>query len=131
MADEAYKPSLNDYLAGAILSNGFIWIWNLMMGHIPLLYKAPVVLLANVSYLIYIAAGFTSSYLVCLRAEREHLIVGLKTTLLAWILSILFMFSLPQNPNWSFPIALLICLTMGSIAGAYLALKRRMNKTHR
>jgi len=128
LAEGISKPSLNDYMAGAMLANGFIWIWSMMMGHIPLLYRAPIIILANASYLIYLVAGFTSSYLVCLRAERRHLIVGLKTALLSWLLSILFMLSFSPKPDWGFSTALLICLIMGSVAGAYLALKRRIRR---
>ncbi len=123
-------PNVSDYLAGAILANGFIWTWNLILRQFRIpLSKLPLMLLADVSFIIYLLAGGVSAYLVCMRASRRHLIVSLKVSFLSWLLSILFILSMALKPLIGSIIIFLLCLHAGGVAGGYFALKRRLRRS--
>jgi hypothetical protein len=120
-------PELADYLAGAILANGLIWIWALTLASFRDFFsRFPPILVADISYLLYLTAGGLSSYLVSMRASTRHLIVSLKVAALSWLLSLLLMLSLASRPTLGLALVLLACFTGGGIAGGYLALRRRM-----
>jgi len=122
-------PTINDYLAGAILANGFIWAWNLILHHFrAALSRLPVLLLADISLIIYLLAGGTSAYLVSMRASRGHLIVSLKVAALSWILSLLLTLSTFTRPTIGLAATLLVCFLSGGVAGGYFALKRRIKR---
>jgi len=122
-------PDVNDYLAGAILANGFIWIWNLILRQFRIpLSRLPVMLLADISLAIYLLAGGVSAYLVGRRASRRHLIVSLKVSFLSWLLSILLVLSMALKPIVGSIIIFLLCLHVGGVAGGYFALKRRLRR---
>ena len=119
-------PNLNDYLAGAMLANGFVWIWSSLLGYFSGYFTKVPLLLADASYIIYLSGGVVSSYLVCKRAASKHLIVGVKLSILTWIFSLIIMLSFPAEPSIGTAFALLACFVAGDIAGAYLALKSRL-----
>ncbi len=120
-------PNLNDYLAGAMLANGFVWMWSLILGYFSGFFtNISPILLADASYVIYLLGGITSSYLVCKRAASRHLIVGIKLSIITWIFSLIIMLSLTAEPSIGTAFALLACFVAGDIAGAYLALKSRL-----
>ena len=122
-------PTINDYLAGAILANGFIWAWNLILHHFrAALFKLPILLLADISLIIYLLAGGVPAYLVSMRASRRHLIVSLKVAALSWILSLLLILSTFDKPTIGLAATLLACFLLGSVAGGYFALKRRLRE---
>lgn len=123
MSDGEKAPNLNDYLAGAMLANGFVWIWAQVL---PYLSWIPFALLAWVSYFIYLSGGIVASYLVCKRTTSGHLAVGLKVAAVAWAFSILLMLSFATEPTVGLAIALLICFAAGGVAGAYLTLRSRL-----
>lgn len=121
------QPSLSDYLAGAMLANGFIWIWNQMLASFSEALSAiPIGLLADASLVIYVAGATVSSKQVCKRADKQHLIVGLKFACYSWALSLLIMLSMAPDPKVSFAISLLISLAAGGLLGAYWAIKDRL-----
>jgi peptidoglycan/LPS O-acetylase OafA/YrhL len=124
-AGETNKLTLTDYLAGAVLANGFVWIWAMVLGYL----QAPSqtdgdALLGLLSYVVFVAGGAVASYLVCKRAGSNHLFVGLKVVGLAWIFSAVFM---PATSEASINLALvmLVCFVIGGLSGTYLA--RRMS----
>lgn len=130
MAGKARNPSVTDYFAGAMLANGIVWIWLQALSNLSEIFsKAPIGLLADASFLIYIAGGIVSSYLVCTRTTSGHLLVGLKLSALAWVVSLFFIFTSPAEPNLGFVLALLACFVAGGVAGAYLALRRMLRRT--
>ena len=127
MSEGREMPNLNDYLAGAILANGFVWIWSLALGHFSDLFeRIPPVILANASYVIYLSGGIVSSYLVCKRASSGHIFVGLKLVALTWAFSIVLMLSIATEPSIGLAIVFLVIFTAGGVAGAYLALRSRL-----
>ncbi len=130
MAGKARTPSTTDYMAGAMLANGIVWIWQQALDNLSTIFsKVPIGLLVNASFLIYLAGGVVSSYLVCSRTTSGHLLVGLKLSALAWVISLFFVFTSPAEPTPGFVLALLACFVAGGVAGAYLALKRMLRRT--
>lgn len=120
MSEWERTPNLYDYLAGAILANGFVWIWAQTLPHLK---GIPVTLLAVISYIIYLAGIIITSYLVCKRTSSKHLFVGIKLAALTWVFSIFLMLSIAANPTYGLAVALLIIFMGGGVAGAYLALR--------
>ena len=120
MSEGEKAPTLTDYLAGAMLANGFVWIWAQAL---PYLSGIPLTLLALASYIIYVSGGIVASYLVGKRASSRHLAVGLKFAVVTWAFSIVLMLSIATEPTVGLAIALLVCFAAGGVAGAYLALR--------
>lgn len=127
-ADEGL-PDLSDYIAGAMIANGIVWIWlqglSAMRGFFS---KVPVVLLADVSFIIYLLSGIVASNQVCRKASSNHLVVGVKFALFAWALSLFIMLSMVTEPSTGMATTFLVCFTGGGIAGAYLSLRSRLRR---
>jgi hypothetical protein len=122
------KPTTNDYLAGAMLANGILWIWNQALGTMPNLFsQVPPGILADITYVIYLIAAIVASNQVCTRASSKHLIVGIKSALLSWVLSLLIMLSMAPNPTVGLTLSLLLCFLAGGVVGAYLIIRSRLN----
>jgi hypothetical protein len=129
LVDGIIKPRVTDYVAGAILANGFVWMWLEGLNNLSAIFsKVPVGLLADVSFVIYLSGGILSSYLVCKRTSTGHLFVGLKLAALAWIISLFFMLSAAAEPTIGLALTLLACFAAGGIAGAYLALRSTLRR---
>lgn len=130
MAGKNRTPSVTDYMAGAMLANGVVWIWLQALDNLSTMFsKVPIGLLADASFLIYLAGGVASSYLVCTRTTSGHLLVGLKFSALAWVISLFFVFTSPAEPTMGFVLSLLACFVAGGVSGAYLALQRMLRRT--
>ena len=72
----------------------------------------------------FFAAG-VSAYLVCRRTMKQHLMVGIKTAALSIVLGVVM---IPTFPTLELPqiVAVLICYFVGSVVGAYYALKQQL-----
>lgn len=121
------EPTNNDYMAGAILANGVIWFWmmtlNLFKG---LSSRIPAAILVDLTYVIFILAGFFSSQQVAKRSERNQLIVALRTALYSWAGSIIMMITMPGGFSVRFSITVLICLLAGAVLGSYMLIRGRI-----
>jgi len=124
---EVRKPSLTDYMAGGMLTNGVVWIWSMFLTYVLKVQtsKTSMVVLL-ISYLIYLGGSVAASYLVCQRSSSNHIIVALKTSAAGWIFTLFFMFSYVQV-SLGTVIILLITFAVGGLIGAYLALKKRFS----
>jgi hypothetical protein len=125
------QPNINDYVAGAMLANGVVWIW---MQALPLFIKSTdqliVAAIAEFSWVIFILGGYVSSRQVCKRADEKHLLVGLKLAAVSWVMGIFIMFTLAPTPDAGLMVALLICFVAGSVLGGYMTVRARLNKKH-
>lgn len=119
-------PTLTDYVAGAILGNGVVWIWYMSLFYLSSL--IPVTILADVSLFIYVFGGAASSYLVCRRASSGHLITGIKLAFVTWMFSFFLSLSFDFELTVSFFTTLLVCFVVGDVLGAYLALRSRLRR---
>jgi hypothetical protein len=119
------KPNPSDYLAGAMLANGIIWIWNQVLGNITFFSQLSQGTLAYLTYLVWLLAEIVSSMQVCKRASYGHLLVSLKFAGLAWVLSLIIMLSIAADPSFSLAFSMLMVYIAGGIAGAYFTTKSR------
>lgn len=123
------QPDLSDFIAGAMLANGIVWIWlqglSALRGFFS---RVPVGLLADISFVIYLLSGMVASYQVCRKASSNHLVVGVKFALVAWALSIFIMLSMVTEPSMGMATVLLVCFAGGGVVGAYLSLRSRLRR---
>ncbi len=121
------QPNINDYVAGAMLANGLVWVW---MQGLALFREytsqVPAALLADLSYVIYILAAYIASRQVCKRADVKHLLVGLKLAAASWVMGVFIMFTLAQEPDASLMVALLLCFAAGCTLGGYMTVRARL-----
>ncbi len=126
------EPTQNDYMAGAILANGIIWLWmqslNIFSGFTS---KISPAILADFSYVTFIVAGFISSQQVAKRSEKNQLVVALKASFYSWLGSLLMMLTMSGNPTFAFAATLFICLMAGAVVGTYMLIKERINLRRR
>ena len=123
------EPSNNDYMAGAILANGIIWLWmqSLTIFRNFTSRLAPVYLV-DLSYVTFIVAGFISSQQVAKRSERNQLIVSLRSALYSWIGSLIMMLTMSGTPTISLIVIILVCLIFGAFIGSYMLIRDRIIK---
>lgn len=129
LSEKKRKPTLNDYLAGAVLANGLVWIWLRLLGSIGEITSNPYLgVLSLLTLVICILSGTLASYQVCKRAQAEQLIVGIKVAGLSWIFSPFIIFPMIQESFVNVAITILVCFSLGGVAGAYLAIKARLRR---
>jgi len=129
MSEREKTPNFNDYLAGVMLANGFIWILLLVLGFFSSIFtRIPIFLLAGATYIIYLSGGIISSYLVSKRATSRHLAVGLKLAVLSWVLSIVLIPNLGMKSSIGVALTTLVCFLIGGATGAFLALRSMLRK---
>lgn len=126
---EPAKPSINDYVAGAMMANGVVWVW---MQALPLFIKSTnhliVAAIAEFSWVIFIFGGYISSRQVCKRADEKHLFVGLKLAAVSWVMGIFIMFTLAPMPDVRLMVTLLICFTAGGVLGGYMTVRSHLKR---
>lgn len=118
MLNSKREPSIIDYLAGGMLASGILYFWPQVVSIIPAL--------AWLSMLVYIMSGIVSSYFVCSKASRSHLMAGMKNAVVSWIFSMVLLITIIETPSIGFALTLLISLIIGGVMGSYLALKRTL-----
>ena len=121
------QPNINDYVAGAMLANGVVWVW---MQALPLFIESAdqliVAAIAELSWVVFIFGGYISSRQVCKRADEKHLLVGLKLAAVSWVMGIFIMFTLAPMPDVRLMMALLICFAAGGALGGYMTVRARL-----
>lgn len=124
--EDIKKPNLNDYMAGALLSNGVIWIWvmaaNLIQPNMPL---ENSFILGLITFIVFICAGAIASYLVSKRSSSDHFKVLLKLVATELVFSIIFILSF-VNPSIELVAVLFFSFIVGGLAGVYLAVRGRL-----
>lgn len=125
------EPTNNDYMAGAILANGIIWLW---LQSLPLFSsftnRISPSILADFTAVTIVVAGFIASQQVAKRSDRNQLIVALRTGLYSWAGSLFMMLTAPQA-SITFALILLVCLIFGSVLGSYMLIRMRINERKR
>lgn len=126
------EPTSNDYMAGALLANGIIWLWmqslTMFSGFMS---RFPPALLVDFTYVTFIIAGFISSQQVAKRSDSNQLIVSLRSALYGWAGSLLMMLSMSGTPTISFALIVLVCLMIGAVAGTYMLIRSRISERRR
>jgi len=125
------EPTSNDYMAGAILANGIIWLWlqslQMFSGFTSRISPS---ILADFTAVTIVIAGFISSQQVAKRSERNQLIVALRSALYSWAGSLFMMLTSP-NASITFSLILLVCLLVGGVLGSYMLIQMRINERKR
>jgi len=126
------EPTSNDYMAGALLANGIIWLWmqSLTMFR-DFMSRIPPALLVELTYVTFIIAGFISSQQVAKRSDTNQLIVALRSALYAWAGSLIMMLSMTGGPTISFALIVLVCLMLGAVVGSYMLIRTRISERRR
>ena len=123
------KPNNTDYLAGAMLANGIIWIW---MQALSLMgedvFIVPKGLLTDLSFLIYVFGGYYAATLVCKGADTQHLIVGLKTAGYASVMALVIMVTMISQLKISIVLSMSISLFAGGVLGGYMFVRKRLQR---
>jgi len=119
------EPKLEDYFAGAALANSLVW---LTLG-ITTLTETDPQSLAILSPLLYVAGATLSGYLVSRKATQNHLKVGLKTGLGAFVFHVyvfvgLFELFLGTNVlSLADHLLIFAVLIAGTVLGSFLCMK--------
>lgn len=125
------EPISNDYMAGAILANGIIWLWlqslQMFSGFTSRISPS---ILADFTAVTIVIAGFISSQQVAKRSKRNQLIVALRSALYSWVGSLFMMLTSP-NASIAFSLILLVCLLAGGVLGSYMLIQMRINERKR
>ena len=123
------KPNNTDYLAGAMLANGIIWIWMQALSLIGEdVFIVPKGLLTDLSFLIYIFGGYYAASQVCKRADTQHLIVGLKTAGYASVMAMVIMLTMISQLNIGIVLSISISLLAGGVLGGYMHIRKRLQR---
>ncbi len=119
MADVDRIPKLMDNLAGTILTNGLASVAIYLSLFEPFFELALIPLWC-------ISAG-VATYLVCMRTTRQHLLTGVKTAAVSIILGVLLVPTL-KGLNLGSILVVLACFFVGSVGGAYYALREQLRR---
>lgn len=117
MATTERKPKLFDYFAGAILTNGlatvaiYLAAWETLFQYLLI-------------PLWFISAG-VATYLVCMRTTSNHLATGAKTAVFSILIGFI-MVPVMQSLEIASIALILVCYLVGSIGGAYYALRTQL-----
>lgn len=123
------KPNNTDYIAGAMLANGIIWIWMQALSLIGEdVFIVPKGLLTDLSFLIYIFGGYYAASQVCKRADTQHLIVGLKTAGYASVMALIIMLTMISQLKVSIVLSVSISLFAGGVLGGYMFVRKRLQR---
>ena len=126
------EPTNNDFMAGALLANGIIWLWmqslTMFSGFMSRIHPT---ILADFTYVTIIIAGFISSQQVAKRSDKNQLIVSLRSALYSWAGSLFMMLSMSGSPTFSFALIVLVCLTIGAVVGSYMLIRSRISERRR
>ena len=125
LSDKPRNPTMIDYMAGVMLVNEIIWIWEMALATFSDFFsKISYGVLAAIAYVIYISGSTLASYLVCKKTSSKHLVVGLKLAWLVWLFSL--MLGSITVPTPALAVVLLVCYGAGGMAGGYLALRSEL-----
>ena len=126
------EPTSNDYMAGALLANGIIWLWmqslTVFSGFLSRIQPA---ILVDFTYVTFIIAGFISSQQIAKRSDKNQLIVSLRSALYSWAGSLFTMLSMSGSPTISFALIVLVCLMIGAVVGSYMMIRSRISERRR
>ena len=126
------EPTSNDYMAGALLANGIIWLWMQSLTMFSgFMNRIPPALLVDLTYVTFIIAGFISSQQVAKRSDKNQLIVSLRSALYSWAASLFMMLSMSGSPTFSFALIVLVCLMIGAVVGSYMLIRSRISERRR
>ena len=128
-ATEPEPQSDNDFMAGAMLANGIVFVWMQALSVFRQFFsQLPPRFLVDVSYILYLLAGYLASRQVIRRAKRDYLKAGLKTAGYSTIMGLLILSSMNSDQTLALAIPLGVCYFAGGILGSYIETKDRLKR---
>ena len=127
------EPFLIDYVAGGFLSGGIAWMWSMALNYLPgfeLLIDTRF--LYFLSIVVYVVISFLTSFFVSKRFEKNHIVIGLKTSLFSWVGIIITLSPLGGKTTDAailFYSTLFFCMILGGYLGGSLSSRYVTNKT--
>lgn len=118
--DRDKRPSITDYMAGAVLAYGIIYFWIELH-----MYYSPIWPLA---YLFYYLGGLIPSYLVGKRTGAAELQVAIKSVLISWVFVVVSLLAFTEGNTISYFALLLVMFILGGVTTAYISLRRRLRQ---
>jgi len=112
-------PSFDEYLAGGFLANSLVLFFVYAAKHLPPEYIAPAVL-ELFSSLIVVVGGGGAGYLVARKAQRNFLLVGLKTGVSGFLVNFAFSSIVFEGTSMQYGLWTLLLFCSGSSLGAQL-----------
>jgi len=119
LSSDERSPTLTDYLAGVVLTNG--------LAVMALNVAVYVSFLSGLLIPFWVVGSAAASYLVCTRTTKGHLVVGAKTAVASTIMGVL-MIPAFTGAEFDSVVPVLACYLVGGVSGAYLALRDRMRR---
>jgi uncharacterized membrane protein HdeD (DUF308 family) len=119
MASAERSPKLFDYFAGAILTNG--------LGTMAIYLAAFEPFFQYLLIPLWCLAAAISTYLVCMRTSKDHLLTGVKTAVVSIALGVIMVPTM-QGLELGSLVLILGCFLLGSIIGAYYALREQLKR---
>jgi uncharacterized membrane protein HdeD (DUF308 family) len=119
MASAERSPKLFDYFAGAILTNG--------LGTMAIYLAAFEPFFQYLLIPLWCLAAAVSTYLVCMRTTKDHLLTGVKAAVVSIALGVVMVPTM-QGLEISSLVLIFVCFLIGSIIGAYYALREQLNR---
>jgi len=113
-----YKPSLMDYFAGGVLTSGLTWFW------LNLKYYFPYQVISFFNIPIFILFSSIASHFICRKAKSDYIRIGLRTTVSAWLISLLFLLSFSFNFDLELLLILLFCYFVGGLTGTFITQRK-------
>ena len=84
--EEKRQPDPIHYLSGAMMANSVVWIWSGLLSLIDNSF-----LIRIFTFLVYALGSASAAYLVARTASNDHIAVGLRTGVYAWIINVIMM----------------------------------------
>jgi len=119
MASAERSPKIFDYFAGAILTNG--------LGTMAIYLAAFEPFFEYLLIPLWCLAAAVSTYLVCKRTTKDHLLTGVKAAVASIALGVVMMPTM-QGLEIGSLVLIFVCFLIGSIIGAYYALKEQLKR---
>lgn len=116
---EKKGPSFDEYLAGGFLANAplllFVYVAKSLWSQ-----DVPSIGLETPSMLVVAVGGISAGYLVVRRVERDHLSVGLKTGLSAFLVNFAFSSIVFEGTSIVYGASILVLYCCTAVLGSFL-----------
>lgn len=116
-------PRLEEYIAGALLSNAPGWLVIALISYVAEYIETMLLLAEAVIVLSYFISTTVSSYLICRIAYRDRMTIGLTVGVSAILVNMLFT-SLMRGMPIQLLIEIVSVQILGGVLGAYIIEKK-------
>ncbi|MEM3640464.1 MAG: hypothetical protein QXH37_00850 [Candidatus Bathyarchaeia archaeon] len=116
-------PKLEEYIAGALLSNATGWLVIALISYIAEYMETTILFAEAVIVVSYLISTIVSSYLICRIAYRDRMTIGLTVGVSAILVNMLFTLLIRGMPM-QLLIEIVSVQILGGVLGAYIVERR-------